>query len=162
VIKLKLKLMLLYGNTYEEVNSNYDADRGIAIVKGRRWFRKGVETRFIVDQEDIFYPPVKGRKRKLPMVLVDRNIRKSIKPLNEIEIQDENGNTKKIKPILMAENPDPVMKARLDYMNEQSFWGALIMKVKTSPYVIVLSIFAGMGIYSFIRMMLWSFGFKLP
>jgi hypothetical protein len=146
---VKVKLVLLYGNNIDFKKSNYDPDYGVATVKSRRWLRKGIHTRFLVDLEHLFYP--KGRK--MPYVLIDAHLRKSVKP-EKIE-----GESAKIK---LSGNPDPRLKARLDYMNEQTFWGSLILKMKTPMHMVLLFMFAGAGIYSFIRMLLSAFGYHIP
>lgn len=151
---MKIKLVLLYGNNIDFKKASYDSDYGVATVKSRRWLRKGIHTRFLVDLEHIFYP--KGRK--LPHVLIDAHLRKSVKPVKIVDKNDEKSESE----IKLAANPDPRLKARLDYMNEQTFWGSLILKMKTPMHMVLLFMFAGAGIYSFIRMLLSAFGYHIP
>ncbi|RLI44545.1 hypothetical protein DRO69_07150 [Candidatus Bathyarchaeota archaeon] len=146
---MKLKLVLLYGNNIEFKKANYDPDYGVATVKSKRWLRKGIHTRYLVDLKHLFYPP----KRKMPHVLIDAHLRKSIKP-ERIEEKDA-----KIK---LAGNPNPTLKARLDYMNEQTFWGSLILKMKIPMHMVLIFMFTGAGVYSFIRMLLSAFGYTIP
>ena len=141
---MKLNLILLYGKNIEFKTAKYDPHYGAATVKGRRWFRKGVATRYLVDLQHIFYLAKKGK----PYVLVDAHKRKSIQP--------------KEGAINLAENPDPSLKGRLDYMNEHAFWNSLIIKMKTPLHVVMLCMLAGMGLYSFVRMILAAFGYYLP
>jgi len=154
---VKVKLVLLYGNNIEFKTASYDPDYGVASVKSRRWLRKGVHTRYVVDLEHLFYTPLTWFNaltpgRKMPHVLIDAHIRKSVKPQRV---------GKKAK-IDLAGNPDPTLKARLDYMNEQTFWGSLILRMKTPAHMVLLFMFAGAGIYSFIRMLLSAFGYRIP
>ncbi|GEM_PF-3710229 len=148
--RVKLRLILLYGKNIEFKTAKYDPDYGVATVKGGRWFRKGVATRYLVDLKDIFYP-AKGRGK--PHVLIDAHKRSSIQPKETV---------KEKSVINIAENPDPSLKGRLDYMNEHTFWGSLIIKMKTPFHVVMLCMLAGMGLYSFVRMLLAAFGYYLP
>jgi hypothetical protein len=153
VSALKLKLVLLYGNNIEFKKASYDPDYGVATVKSRRWLRKGIHTRYLVDLEHLFYPV---GKRRVAHVLVDAHLRKSIKP-------ERIGDEKNPETIVnVAKNPDPRLKARLDYMNEQTFWGSLILRLKTPMHMVLMFMFAGAGIYSFMRMLLSAFGYHIP
>jgi len=155
---VKVKLVLLYGNNIDFKKASYDPDYGVATVKSRRWLRKGIHTRYLVDLEHLFYPP----GRKMPHVLIDAHVRKSIDVKKEKKKKEEHEHHgKSIKPKL-AEEPDPRLKARLDYMNEQTFWGSLILRLKTPMHMVLLFMFAGAGIYSFIRMLLSAFGYHIP
>jgi hypothetical protein len=150
---MKVKLVLLYGNNIDFKKASYDPDYGVAAVKSRRWLRKGIQTRYMIDLEHLFYPV--GKKR-IPHVLVDAHLRKSIKP-------ERIGNGKNPESkIDISKDPDPRLKARLDYMNEQTFWGSLIAKVKIPLHMVLMFMFAGAGIYSFIRMLLSAFGYHIP
>jgi len=150
---VKVKLVLLYGNNIDFKISSYDPDYGVATVKSRRWLRKGIHTRYMIDLEHLFYPV--GKRTRIPHVLVDAHLRKSIKP-------ERIGGGNPESKIDISKDPDPRLKARLDYMNEQTFWGSLIAKVKIPLHMVLMFVFAGAGIYSFIRMLLSAFGYRIP
>ncbi|RLI47354.1 hypothetical protein DRO69_00695 [Candidatus Bathyarchaeota archaeon] len=164
---MKLNMILLYGNNMEIKRGEYDPDEGIAFLRGRKHFRKGIVSRFIVDQQDIFYLMKKGKS--VPYVIIDRNSRRSVKPVYVVPESNNPGNNKSdnesedsFPALQLYADPDPSIERRLDYLSEKSFWKSFLEAVIIPPRVVVAYLLAGAGTYAIIRMLFAAAGFNIP
>ena len=164
---MKLNMILLYGNNMEIKRGEYDPDAGIAFYRGRKHFRKGIISRFIVDQQDIFYLMKKGKS--VPYVIIDRNSRRSVKPVYIVPESNNPGNNKSddgsedgFPALQLYADPDPSIEHRLDYLSEKSFWKSFLEAVIIPPRVVVAYLLAGAGTYAIIRMLFAAAGFNIP
>ena len=163
---MKLNMILLYGNNMEIKRGEYDPDEGIAFLRGRKHFRKGIVSRFIVDQQDIFYLMKKGKS--VPYVIIDRNSRRSVKPVyivpesNNPGNKPDDGSEDGFPALQLYADPDPSIERRLDYLSEKSFWKSFLEAVIIPPRVVVAYLLAGAGMYAIIRMLFAAAGFNIP
>jgi len=170
-MKLKIKAKIVDKHKIFPVNVVYDTDKGLAEV--RRGFRKLVSERFEVNPDDI-YEEFNGfrNQRKIYTVFVDNASRKSI-PMQRVKTILEDGKKKEevvtenveVKECIKIHNDNPIDQKKrnaLNYLTQESFWKSLIEKRKLPLSTTIFLLFAGIGIWQFIRLIFSLWGANLP
>lgn len=169
VDKIKVKVKLVDKHKIFPMKAKYDPQTRIGEVG--RGLRKTVSERFEIDPDHI-YEEFKGfGKSKEYVTFVDNASRKSITVTRAKEII-EDGQKRTVtvtENVDCAEsvklhNDDPIdhkMRNRLNFLTQQSFWKSIMEKRKLPLTTVLLILFAGVGLYHFILLILRTFGFQV-
>lgn len=131
---MKLQAWVIDRNRIYKAKGEYYPEARMLEVKLRRWSRD--KTKFAVDPEHIFL--YRGRQ----VVFVNLATRQSVD---------------------LDKNADRNMQLanQLDYHTERSFWKALIERHKIPISTLLITLFAGMGIYLLLVTLLRVCGFNV-
>lgn len=132
---MKLQVWIVDNNRLFKANGKYQPEN--RIVEVRRGFSRD-KIKFAVNPDDIYRLGLRGK----PLVIVDLTTRTSI-------------------ALLKGANVDSKLANQLDYHTEKSFWKALMQQHKIPISTLLITLFAGMGVYLVLVTFLRVCGFNV-
>jgi hypothetical protein len=164
---IKLKVVLLDKRNWFDFKGKYFPQTRLVEVKSRL---KRQLMRFQVDP-DHFYEHHKRGRRELA-VFIDNAERKSITVKQAIQIIEGDQKKTELKDVSVLtdgssvklssdQDIDQKKSNELDYLIEPAFWKALIERRKLAISTILILLFAGVGLYHFLLVVLRTFGIQV-
>jgi len=169
---LKLKIKLIDKRKIYTLKAKYDPLTRIA--ESKRGFRGKNRHRFEIDPDHIYEEFGKGLKPEYVAYVNNAN-RKSVE-ISQVKtiFEKQNGKlhkkkqevkeTVEVNPSLKIHTDDPVDPERtikLDMLIDIAFWKSLMEKRKIALSTILITLFAGVGLYHFLLVVLRMLGFQV-